>query len=248
MTARMPRRWRRSCPRSSSRGMQGRKVALVGKTARGRRWPPAHARVLDTMKKNMQTPEQQVTIRSAMNAKNREELAELARRWRCEARAPFNAGRRGDIQQRRRTGSDAAGALRLLRPRRTTGQKRQQRPDHRARKQPGASRPHPAEPAAGGSAARAACRPWRRAKPSAPRTRPSPSAPNRENRASASAAPRRRRKERAETADEQRDREAQQPRQAHRRDRAAQRAKIERQQRNQREQRRVCSNAWRIRA
>lgn len=33
--------------------------------------------VLDTMK-NMQTLEQQVTIRSAMNAKNREELAELA--------------------------------------------------------------------------------------------------------------------------------------------------------------------------
>ena len=33
--------------------------------------------VLDTMK-NMQTLERQVTIRSAMNAKNREELAELA--------------------------------------------------------------------------------------------------------------------------------------------------------------------------
>ena len=33
--------------------------------------------VLDTMK-NMQTLDRQVTIRSAMNAKNREELAELA--------------------------------------------------------------------------------------------------------------------------------------------------------------------------
>ena len=44
-------------------------------------WAPMAAKhmraVLDTMK-NMQTLDRQVTIRSAMNAKNREELAELA--------------------------------------------------------------------------------------------------------------------------------------------------------------------------
>ena len=59
------------------KGMQGRKVALVENGT----WAPMAAKhmraALDTMK-NMQTLEQQVTIRSAMNAKNREELAELA--------------------------------------------------------------------------------------------------------------------------------------------------------------------------
>lgn len=59
------------------KGMQGRKVALVENGT----WAPMAAKhmraVLDTMK-NMQTLERQVTIRSAMNAKNREELAELA--------------------------------------------------------------------------------------------------------------------------------------------------------------------------
>ena len=59
------------------KGMQGRKVALVENGT----WAPMAAKhmraVLDTMK-NMQTLDRQVTIRSAMNAKNREELAELA--------------------------------------------------------------------------------------------------------------------------------------------------------------------------
>ena len=59
------------------KGMQGRKVALVENGT----WAPMAAKhmraVLDTMK-NMQTLDRQVTIRSAMNTKNREELAELA--------------------------------------------------------------------------------------------------------------------------------------------------------------------------
>ena len=59
------------------KGMQGRKVALVENGT----WAPMAAKhmraVLDTMK-NMRTLDRQVTIRSAMNAKNREELAELA--------------------------------------------------------------------------------------------------------------------------------------------------------------------------
>ena len=59
------------------KGVQGRKVALVENGT----WAPMAAKhmraVLDTMK-NMQTLDRQVTIRSAMNAKNREELAELA--------------------------------------------------------------------------------------------------------------------------------------------------------------------------
>ena len=56
---------------------KGMKVALVENGT----WAPMAAKhmraVLDTMK-NMQTLDRQVTIRSAMNAKNREELAELA--------------------------------------------------------------------------------------------------------------------------------------------------------------------------
>ena len=59
------------------KGMQGRKVALVENGT----WAPMAAKqmraALETMK-NMQALDQQVTIRSAMNAKNREELAELA--------------------------------------------------------------------------------------------------------------------------------------------------------------------------
>ena len=59
------------------KGMQGRTVALVENGT----WAPMAAKhmraVLETMK-NMQTLDRQVTIRSAMNAKNREELAELA--------------------------------------------------------------------------------------------------------------------------------------------------------------------------
>lgn len=50
------------------------------KTARGRRWPPKQMRAaLETMK-NMQALDQQVTIRSAMNAKNREEIEELSKK------------------------------------------------------------------------------------------------------------------------------------------------------------------------
>ena len=84
------------------KGMQGRKVALVENGT----WAPMAAKhmraVLDTMK-NMQTLDRQVTIRSAMNAKNREELAAI-----------FSS----DVNRLRRKRS----ALRLLRPRRTVGQ------------------------------------------------------------------------------------------------------------------------------
>ena len=59
------------------KGLQGRTVALVENGT----WAPMAAKqmraALETMK-NMQALDQQVTIRSAMNAKNREELAELA--------------------------------------------------------------------------------------------------------------------------------------------------------------------------
>ena len=61
----------------TERNYQNRTVAFIENGS----WAPMAAKhmraVLDTMK-NMQTLEQQVTIRSAMNAKNREELAELA--------------------------------------------------------------------------------------------------------------------------------------------------------------------------
>ena len=61
----------------TERNYQNRTVAFIENGS----WAPMAAKhmrtVLDTMK-NMQTLERQVTIRSAMNAKNREELAELA--------------------------------------------------------------------------------------------------------------------------------------------------------------------------
>ena len=61
----------------TERNYQNRTVAFIENGS----WAPMAAKhmraVLDTMK-NMQTLDRQVTIRSAMNAKNREELAELA--------------------------------------------------------------------------------------------------------------------------------------------------------------------------
>ena len=61
------------------KGLQGRTVALVENGT----WAPMAAKqmraVLETMK-NMQALDQQVTIRSAMNAKNREEIEELAKK------------------------------------------------------------------------------------------------------------------------------------------------------------------------
>ena len=61
------------------KGLQGRTVALVENGT----WAPMAAKqmraALETMK-NMQALDQQVTIRSAMNAKNREEIEELAKK------------------------------------------------------------------------------------------------------------------------------------------------------------------------
>ena len=61
------------------KGLQGRTVALVENGT----WAPMAAKqmraALETMK-TMQALDQQVTIRSAMNAKNREEIEELAKK------------------------------------------------------------------------------------------------------------------------------------------------------------------------